>query len=761
MKGRQALCASACALVVALWSGLPSEFAFADSSAATECGSFEQYDSSEDALAQRLSCYNTELDALSLLIGSLLQEREKLTSLMDDANAPDIAQDNNTDYLNTIERLRVERSELSAQLHRQLIENQARLLDKEAEERLLRNYSRAYLAVADENAELVARTKSLNQRVAELEQANSSLTGDNNRLSSESATFKSTIADLSAKRTQLTADISKRDSFIKKLRTQLIANARQMQQLGNNVSSLEKDILSLRQDKANDTDNIRQLSENIKQTAAANGRREADYITQLDMLRSQLEQAEADKVSLSDAALASTRDSDKKLQARAAQIEALQQELDAFENTGIALKAQLEAADQLLAEQNESYARLNKDKGSLQSKADTLTGDVETLEKQLSDRRLALDTANAKVSERNTELKKISQELARTKLVLNVTDQALTSAKQETASLHAQAADREGQLQSLQEQSMKLQSELDSATGSMKQTEQKRALALAASDSLLNINSSLKERLTAAGLTLRNEELRGDQLQSKIDQLQQEKADFSARVDELLAQNSTLEGALNASMRENDSFASSLENIKSELSASNDRLSNQQSELQALVEEKESIVATLNKTQTDTEQLVRQISDNLKSQGHSGSVRVGIKQDHTIGLEIASSELFRVGSSRLSDEGGQLLQEIATALADTSQRRILIEGHSDNLPLGAKLAEVFKDNMGLSMARALSAANFLARNTALPAQQLSIAGAGATRPVASNDTEAGRQQNRRVEIMLLPLQADPSAGATQ
>jgi chemotaxis protein MotB len=81
---------------------------------------------------------------------------------------------------------------------------------------------------------------------------------------------------------------------------------------------------------------------------------------------------------------------------------------------------------------------------------------------------------------------------------------------------------------------------------------------------------------------------------------------------------------------------------------------------------------------------------------------------------------------------------------------ISVAGHTDNLPLGHKIQEVYIDNLGLSGARAAAVARKLREMGVSPAN-LSATGYSMYRPVADNETPEGRQQNRRVEIMLEPL----------
>ena len=170
MKGRYALSA----LVLTFSLTVVSGSALAQSSDNNTCSQINQNDSTEAALAQRLACYNSELDGLTLLIGNLLKEREQLSVLMDSDSGAALANSGTddlkiNDQLETIEQLRLERSDLSSQLHRELIEKHEKLLSKEAEDRLLRNYSQAYLAIADENAALVARIKMLNEERSALQ----------------------------------------------------------------------------------------------------------------------------------------------------------------------------------------------------------------------------------------------------------------------------------------------------------------------------------------------------------------------------------------------------------------------------------------------------------------------------------------------------------------------------------------------------------------------------------------------------------------
>ena len=92
------------------------------------------------------------------------------------------------------------------------------------------------------------------------------------------------------------------------------------------------------------------------------------------------------------------------------------------------------------------------------------------------------------------------------------------------------------------------------------------------------------------------------------------------------------------------------------------------------------------------------------------------------------------------------LRRILGTMQDRRNVRLHLIGHADNQPLSSGLADVFGDNEGLSRERAGEVAEFLQRTLSLPAESISYEWAGDTRPIASNDTLAGRAENRRVEV---------------
>jgi chemotaxis protein MotB len=125
----------------------------------------------------------------------------------------------------------------------------------------------------------------------------------------------------------------------------------------------------------------------------------------------------------------------------------------------------------------------------------------------------------------------------------------------------------------------------------------------------------------------------------------------------------------------------------------------------------------------------------------------GLEAEYTkrgIQLILNDELLFTSGSARLTPQGIALLKRVARIVGPLD-RRIRVEGHTDNVPIST---ERYPSNWELSTARAVQVVEYLSRDGHIPAASLSAAGYGASRPRAANDSQSGRAKNRRVEIIL-------------
>jgi outer membrane protein OmpA-like peptidoglycan-associated protein len=118
------------------------------------------------------------------------------------------------------------------------------------------------------------------------------------------------------------------------------------------------------------------------------------------------------------------------------------------------------------------------------------------------------------------------------------------------------------------------------------------------------------------------------------------------------------------------------------------------------------------------------------------------RQGDNIMLNMPDNITFDFGSSTLKPQFHSVLDNVAGSLTEYDQTRIEVTGHTDSV--GSDSA-----NHALSVRRAESVAGYLSSRGVVRSRMM-VSGAGESRPVASNDTDAGRAQNRRVEITIIP-----------
>jgi chemotaxis protein MotB len=112
---------------------------------------------------------------------------------------------------------------------------------------------------------------------------------------------------------------------------------------------------------------------------------------------------------------------------------------------------------------------------------------------------------------------------------------------------------------------------------------------------------------------------------------------------------------------------------------------------------------------------------------------------------------YESGEATIKSEGYQVLDELITYLKTAAgDRWIRIEGHADNMEIGPSLQSLYQTNWDLSKARARGVLRYLSEKGGIDSVKLSSVGYGDTKPIASNATETGRLQNRRVDIVLYP-----------
>jgi chemotaxis protein MotB len=158
------------------------------------------------------------------------------------------------------------------------------------------------------------------------------------------------------------------------------------------------------------------------------------------------------------------------------------------------------------------------------------------------------------------------------------------------------------------------------------------------------------------------------------------------------------------------------------------------------------------------------VSD-LQSEVASGRVQIEQLRDG-LNVKLSQAVLFPSGSAELSAEGEAVLGKVAGRLLELPHQ-ILVQGHSDDVPIRGALAQRYPSNWELAGARAARVVRILTERS-VPPERLSAVSLADTQPVASNDTPEGRAANRRIEIRLQPApgaapapeRSQPSAAAS-
>jgi chemotaxis protein MotB len=161
-----------------------------------------------------------------------------------------------------------------------------------------------------------------------------------------------------------------------------------------------------------------------------------------------------------------------------------------------------------------------------------------------------------------------------------------------------------------------------------------------------------------------------------------------------------------------------------------------------IAKSEEDLEATGSVTPENIEEVRQLLELKFLEQGAAPFVTVDI-DDRGIVIRYDGRVLFPSGSAELGQDSGALLLATNEVLR-TVDNAIDIEGHTDDVPAGGR----FISNWELSSARASAVVRWIIARDQVPASRLAAVGMADTRPVAPNDTEEGRQLNRRVEVVV-------------
>jgi chemotaxis protein MotB len=244
--------------------------------------------------------------------------------------------------------------------------------------------------------------------------------------------------------------------------------------------------------------------------------------------------------------------------------------------------------------------------------------------------------------------------------------------------------------------------------------------------------TQLKEDTTNLGIDLRNTSRQLANLEREHDQL-------TSNYKNLISNS----GKLNRDMAQQQQQLLSIQENLERTRMLNDSLSNSLAEREKKVKELEQILANKDKAVQDLKNKISNALLNFKENDISVKIKNG-----KVYVSLAEQLLFGSGSVQIDSKGVAALQQLAKAIKDQKDINIMVEGHTDNVPISKK-STYMNDNWDLSVMRATSITRILTKAGVSP-EQITASGRSEYVPLANNDSPQNKQKNRRTEIIITP-----------
>ena len=208
-------------------------------------------------------------------------------------------------------------------------------------------------------------------------------------------------------------------------------------------------------------------------------------------------------------------------------------------------------------------------------------------------------------------------------------------------------------------------------------------------------------------------------------------ADARKANEDLKAGYAALQGSLNQSIAQNTQGNVNISKLVDEINASN------------------AYIKQLVNAKSKSDSLLMVLTNNLTRSLDKDELRdVDIKVlKGVVYISLADNMLFKSGSYEISDRAMETLSKIAKIIKDYKSYDVLVEGNTDNVPISRTN---IRNNWDLSCMRASSVVQVLQNDFGVDPSRLTAGGRGEYNPLTDNDSEVGRQRNRRTEIIITP-----------
>jgi chemotaxis protein MotB len=311
--------------------------------------------------------------------------------------------------------------------------------------------------------------------------------------------------------------------------------------------------------------------------------------------------------------------------------------------------------------------------------------------------------------------------------------------------LEATLADSQAQLEQKSSQIKELKSKLKRFEEELRQSEENRiqleqnlSALQAQTRELENTNSQLAQRLTGLGIELEKKDSVVLQKEDVIKQHNESKRALETKLQALQSEIVHREQKI----KRQETTLETLENTKSQIETKIKQLESQLESRETRINEQDKMIKNL-------QSIKRQIETDLKKQIKSHQIKLE-EMEGKLKVTFIDKILFDSGSVRINKNGQALLLTLAESLRDNHSQNIIVQGHTDNVEIGPELRKFYPTNWELSASRSTTVLRYLIESAGIEPERCVASAYSYYKPVASNQTEAGRKQNRRIEIILVP-----------
>ncbi|MFY9150731.1 MAG: OmpA family protein [Prolixibacteraceae bacterium] len=246
---------------------------------------------------------------------------------------------------------------------------------------------------------------------------------------------------------------------------------------------------------------------------------------------------------------------------------------------------------------------------------------------------------------------------------------------------------------------------------------------------LKNVKEELTTKLEETGINLEKSNRNIQQLNQQISELDNQFTSLKAGSSEEIAR-----------------LLEKLQQTQNDLQKREDNLRMAQNELEQRSVRLKELEDALKQKDDAVKQLRQKVMDALLGFNNKGLTIQ--EKNGKVYVSLDEQLLFKTGQWDVDPKGQQALSSLAEVLAQNPEINVLVEGHTDNVPM--KGTGMVKDNWDLSVMRATAVTRILLKNKLIDAKRITAAGRGEFYPIDEAKTPEARQKNRRTEIILTP-----------